>query len=111
MRELEHFYYLEGQEGDKTLITVAITCYNVSKYLSRCIESVIAQTYRNLEILLIDDGSRDNSGNICDYYETQDNRIRVIHQSNAGPGAARNRAIEQAKGEYIAFVDGDVVCF
>ncbi len=107
MKELENFYYLEGHNDKEPLITVVITCYNVAKYLSRCIESVMGQTYRNIEILLIDDGSRDNSGTICDYYETQDKRINVVHQSNAGPGAARNLAIDMAKGEYIAFVDGD----
>ena len=107
MRELERFYFLQGHNEKEPLITVAITCYNVAKFLSRCIESVMAQTYRNLEILLIDDGSRDNSGSICDYYETQDTRIKVVHQSNAGPGAARNLAIDMANGEYIAFVDGD----
>ncbi len=106
IRQIEDFY-LNEDAGRGPLITVAITCYNVGKYLSRCIESVMAQTYDNLEILLIDDGSRDNSGLICDYYKTQDKRINVVHQNNAGPGEARNFAIDMAKGDYIAFVDGD----
>jgi glycosyltransferase involved in cell wall biosynthesis len=106
IRQIDNFY-LDGNMGNATKITVAITCYNVGKYLARCIESVLAQTYKNLDIILVDDGSRDNSGLICDYYETQDNRIRVVHQNNTGPGEARNLAIDMAEGDYIAFVDGD----
>lgn len=89
------------------LVSVIITCYNVDKYLSKCIESVMNQTYRNIEIIIVDDGSRDKSGYICDYYEGQDDRIRLVHQNNVGPGNARNRGLELAKGEYIFFVDGD----
>lgn len=89
------------------LVSVIITCYNVEKYLSKCIESVINQTYKNLEIIIIDDGSRDKSGYICDYYEGQDDRIRLVHQNNSGPGNARNVGIEMATGDYIGFVDGD----
>ena len=88
-------------------VSIIITCYNVEKYLSKCIESVINQTYRNLEIIVIDDGSRDKSGYICDYYEGQDDRIRLVHQNNSGPGNARNVGIEMATGDYIGFVDGD----
>jgi len=106
IRQIDNFY-LDGNMGNAPKITVAITCYNVGKYLARCIESVLAQTYKNLDIILVDDGSRDNSGLICDYYETQDNRIRVVHQNNTGPGEARNLAIDMAEGDYIAFVDGD----
>ena len=89
------------------LITVAVTVYNIRDYLKRSIESVIEQSYKNLEILLVDDGSVDGSGQICDDYEKKDSRIRVIHTENGGPSKARNIAIERAKGEYLAFVDGD----
>ena len=89
------------------LITIVITIYNIKEYLPRAIESVIKQTYQNLEILLVDDGSTDGSEMICDKYALRDKRIRVIHKKNGGPSEARNVAIEQAKGEYIGFVDGD----
>ena len=89
------------------LITVAVTVYNIQDYLKRSIESVIGQSYKNLEILLVDDGSVDGSGQICDDYEEKDSRIRVIHTENGGPSKARNIAIDQARGEYLAFVDGD----
>ncbi|WP_026491740.1 glycosyltransferase family 2 protein [Butyrivibrio sp. XPD2002] len=107
MRDISHFYFKGIPVSEQPLITVAITCYNVEKYMSRCIESVMAQTYANLDILIIDDGSRDRTGAICDYYMTQDTRIRVVHQSNQGPGTARNYAMEEAMGEYLAFLDGD----
>lgn len=89
------------------LITVAVTCYNIKDYLKRSIESVCNQTYKNLEILLVDDGSTDGSGEVCDEYAKRDSRIRVIHKKNGGPSEARNMAMEQAKGDYVAFVDGD----
>lgn len=89
------------------LISVIVAIYNIEKYLVRCIDSIMAQTYRNLEILLIDDGSTDESGKICDAYAKQDKRIHVIHRKNGGLSAARNTGIERARGEYIAFVDGD----
>ena len=89
------------------LITIAVTCYNIKDYLKRSIESVCNQTYKNLEILLVDDGSTDGSEKMCDEYAQKDSRIRVIHKKNGGPSEARNMAIEQAKGDYIAFVDGD----
>lgn len=92
---------------EKLLITVVITAYNIKDYLERSIESVRKQTYSNLEILLVDDGSTDGSGTVCDKYADIDSRIRVIHKKNGGPSEARNVAIEEAKGEYIAFVDGD----
>ena len=82
-------------------ISVIIPVYNVEKYLSRCLESVINQTYENLEIILINDGSKDRSGLICDYYVKKDNRIKVFHQENQGLSAARNKGIEVASGEYI----------
>ena len=95
------------EKTELPLITVAVTVYNIKDYLKRSIESVCNQTYHNLEILLVDDGSTDESGKICDDYAKKDKRIRVIHKENGGPSEARNYAIEQAKGEYIAFVDGD----
>ena len=89
------------------LISVIVPVYNIEKYIARCIESIQNQTYRELEILLVDDGSTDSSGKICDEYAEKDERIQVIHRKNGGLSAARNTGIEVAKGEYIAFVDGD----
>ena len=93
------------------LISVIVPVYNVEKYLDRCIESIVNQTYKNLEIILVDDGSPDNSPKICDKWAEIDNRIIVIHKQNAGVAAARNDALAIAKGEYIAFADGDDYCF
>jgi len=89
------------------LVSVIIPVYNAEKYLSKCIESIINQTYKNIEIILINDGSTDNSSNICDAYISKDNRIKVIHKQNEGVSTARNLGIEEAKGEYISFVDSD----
>lgn len=89
------------------LISIIVPVYNVEKYLHECIESVIYQDYTNLDIVLIDDGSVDRSGFICDKYANIDERISVIHKKNGGLSAARNAGIEIAKGRYICFVDGD----
>lgn len=89
------------------LISVIIPVYNVEQYLRRCLDSVVAQTYQNLEIICVDDGSVDHSGKICDQYAARDARIKVIHQENQGLSAARNRGLDAAEGEYIAFVDSD----
>lgn len=89
------------------LISVIIPIYNVEKYLKKCIDSVIAQTYKNLEIILVDDGSPDNCGKICDEYAKKDRRIIVIHKENEGLSSARNAGIDICKGEYISFVDSD----
>ena len=89
------------------LISVIIPVYNVEKYLRKCVDSVIDQTYKNLEIILVDDGSTDNSGAICDEYIKKDKRIQVIHQKNRGLSAARNTGIKIAKGEYFSFIDSD----
>ncbi len=88
-------------------ISVIIPVYNIELYLEQCLDSVIDQTYRKLEIILIDDGSTDKSGVICDEYEIKDPRIIVIHQENAGAAAAKNAGLRKATGEYLAFVDGD----
>lgn len=90
------------------LVTVVIPIYNVEKYLNRCIESVVNQTYKNLEIILVDDKSPDNSPLICDQWEKKDSRIKVVHKdNNAGLGMARNTGIENANGDYICFFDSD----
>lgn len=89
------------------LISVIIPVYNVENYLEKCIESVINQTYENLDIILIDDGSKDNSGVICDDYKNKDSRIRVIHKENGGLSDARNVALDVTKGSYITFIDSD----
>lgn len=89
------------------LISIIIPVYKVEKYLAKCLDSVINQTYKNLEIILIDDGSPDNSGKICDEYAKKDNRIKVIHKENGGVSSARNAGISIAKGKYIGFVDSD----
>lgn len=92
---------------DLPLISVIVPVYRVEDYLDHCIGSIVGQTYPNLEILLVDDGSPDRSGEICDRWAERDSRIRVIHQQNAGAGAARNTALDAAGGEIIAFVDSD----
>ena len=84
-----------------------VPVYNVEQYLGKCIESVLGQTYSDFELILVDDGSTDSSGKICDSYQEKDNRIHVIHKKNAGVSAARNVGIEQARGEYICFIDSD----
>ena len=90
-----------------TIISVIIPVYNVKPYLNKCLDSVLNQTYRNLEILVIDDGSSDGSEKICDEYALRDTRIRVFHQTNAGQSSARNKGLEYATGEWIAFLDSD----
>ena len=88
-------------------VSIIIPVYKVEKYLEKCIQSVINQTYENLQIILVDDGSPDNCGKICDEYAKKDHRIEVIHKSNGGLSDARNKGLEIAKGEYIGFVDSD----
>lgn len=89
------------------LISIIVPIYNVEKYLHRCIDSIINQKYKKLEIILVDDGSVDKSGSICDEYVQKDNRIKVIHKQNGGLGFARNSGLEMATGKYITFIDGD----
>ena len=89
------------------LISVIIPIYNVEQYLKECLESVINQTYRNLEIILVDDGSKDKSGKICDEYKNKDERIKVVHKENGGLSDARNAGMKIATGKYIQFIDSD----
>ena len=88
-------------------ISVIVPVYNVAAWLPRCVDSILAQTCENLEILLVDDGSADDSGRICDAYAEKDPRIRVIHKENGGLSSARNAGLDLASGEYIGFVDSD----
>lgn len=89
------------------MVSVIVPIYNLEGYLKRCIESILCQSYKELQIILVDDGSTDGSGKICDDYAKEDNRIEVIHKNNAGVSSARNKGMEVANGEYIAFIDGD----
>lgn len=93
----------------KDLISVIVPVYNSDKYLEECVSSIINQTYSNLEIILVNDGSKDNSGKICDEYTRKDKRIRVIHQENSGVSVARNNALSIMNGDYFSFVDSDDV--
>lgn len=88
-------------------ISIIAPVYQVEKYIGQCIESVINQTFKNFELILIDDGSKDKSGNICDEYAKRDKRIHVVHTENKGAASARNKGLDLATGKYIAFVDGD----
>lgn len=88
-------------------ISVIVPVYNAEEYLKNCIMSVVRQTYGNWELILVDDGSSDGSLSIADLAAEKDERIRVIHQKNAGPGAARNRGIKEASGDYVVFLDSD----
>lgn len=93
--------------NDNFKISVIVPVYNVQKYLDNCIESIVNQSYNNLEIILVDDGSTDNSPQICDSWAFKDNRIKVIHKENGGASSARNAGIDAFTGNFIAFVDGD----
>lgn len=88
-------------------VSIIVPVYKVEKYLNNCIRSIVEQTYSNLEVILIDDGSPDGCPQICNEWRQKDTRIKVIHQENLGVSAARNRAIECISGEYILFVDSD----
>jgi len=91
----------------KGLVSIIIPVYNSEQYLHQCIESIINQSYKNIEVILIDDGSTDNSGRICDKYAQNDKRVRVIHTKNNGPASARNGGIKHLKGEFLFFIDSD----
>ena len=92
---------------NKDKVSIIVPVYNVEKYLEKCLKSLISQSYKNIEIILIDDGSKDNSGRICDEYKRKDSRIKVIHKENAGVSEARNSGLQKAIGKYICFVDAD----
>lgn len=93
--------------GRETLISVIIPVYNVEEYLARCVDSILSQTHPSLEVILVNDGSTDDSGSICDTYAQKDSRVRVIHKENGGLSSARNAGMDAATGEYITFVDSD----
>lgn len=88
-------------------ISIVIPVYNASKYLSKCLDSVVNQNYSNIEIVLVNDGSKDNSGSICDEYSSKDKRVKVIHKENGGVSSARNTGIDNASGKYVTFIDSD----
>lgn len=89
------------------VVSIVVAVYNVEQYLDECIESIVGQTYEDLEIILIDDDSTDSSGRKCDEWEKRDNRIRVLHEKHSGLSAVRNKGLQKATGEYICFVDSD----
>lgn len=92
---------------EQPLISVIVPVYGVEQSLNECVASIVEQTYRNLDIILVDDGSPDRCPEMCDQWSSKDARIRVIHQRNAGPSAARNVGLDASHGEYIGFVDPD----
>lgn len=89
------------------LVSIIVPVYNIEKYISKCIESVLSQTFKDWELILVDDGSTDNSGKICDEYALKDNRIKVIHKENEGVTATRDKGVKEAQGEFLFFIDGD----
>lgn len=93
-----------------TKVSIVVPIFNSSRYLTRCIESLTSQTFKNLEIILVDDGSTDNSLEICNFYKLKDTRIKIIHKENGGLSEARNSGLDYAVGEYIIFVDSDDYC-
>ena len=90
-----------------SLLSIVVPVYNVGNYIQECIESIIEQTYKNLEIIIVDDGSTDHSGRICDEYADKDSRVRVIHTENKGLLSARFTGVEESNGKYVTFVDSD----
>ena len=98
---------MDYNNSEMVLISVIVPIYKVEKYLNNCIESIVCQTYKNLEIILVDDGSPDKCPQICDEWKKKDNRIKVIHKKNGGLSDARNAGIDIASGEYYAFIDSD----
>ncbi|MCL2661794.1 MAG: glycosyltransferase [Oscillospiraceae bacterium] len=97
----------ETEEFSQPLISIIVPVFNTEEYLSRCIDSILDQSHKNLDIILVNDGSTDSSGEICDRYAETDARIQVIHQANAGVSFARNTGLDNARGEWIGFVDSD----
>ena len=92
---------------EEELISIIVPVYKVEKYLDKCINSIVSQTYKNLEVILVDDGSPDSCGKMCDEWTKKDTRIKVIHKENGGLSDARNFGLDCAKGKYIQFVDSD----
>lgn len=88
-------------------VSIIVPVYKAEKYLNRCIDSILAQTFTDWELLLIDDGSTDRSGDICDEYAKKDTRIRVFHKENGGVSSARNLGLDSAQGEWVTFIDAD----
>ena len=88
-------------------VSIIVPVYQVENYLHKCVDSILAQTFTDFELILVDDGSKDRSGQICDEYAEMDERVKVIHKENSGPSDTRNRGIEQAAGNYFMFVDSD----
>lgn len=107
MKVLEQYHPQIRPEDQKELISVIVAAYNIADYIEKGVRSVCAQTYRNLEILVVDDGSTDTTGSICDRLAMEDMRIRVIHKKNGGLADARNAGMQAAAGSYIGFMDGD----
>ncbi len=93
----------------KELVSIIVPVYNSEKFTGKTIESVMNQSYENVELILVDDGSKDASGEVCDKYASMYNNVRVVHQENSGPGSAKNKGLELAAGEYVVFLDGDDV--
>lgn len=98
---------MKEMTNEKKLVSVIVTAYNIESYLSRCLDSLTAQTYSPLEIIVVDDGSTDRTASICDRYEAKYGNIKVIHRKNGGVSAARNTGIDAASGDFIGYVDGD----
>lgn len=93
--------------NSKNLVSVIVPVYNAEHFIEKCIHSILNQSYKNIELILVNDGSTDNSVKICDSFAKIDNRIKLIHQANSGPSVARNNGIYNAKGKYIQFIDAD----
>ena len=89
------------------LVSIIVPVYNIEKYINRCIDSIIKQSYKKIEVIIIDDGSTDNSSKIIDNYPQKDSRIKVIHKENGGLSSARNEGMKYASGDFLCFIDGD----
>ena len=98
---------IAAERAGAPLVSIVVPVYNVERYIEKCVKSIINQDYKNIEIILVDDGSPDKSGQLLDGLAAQDNRIKVVHQENKGVSAARNAGLRSALGDYVAFVDGD----